>query len=397
MAKSNLKRFCSGLLALTLVFVNLGADLRIDSAYAVISDGASAVNVLGQGDASGDPIYTDGSPNGTNPVGFDYPTDVVVDPTDHRLFVADRGNDRVSGFNLNVSNELVDYDADYVLGQADLYDGSTVSSAAQNNLKIPRALAFDDDNDRLFVGTQHTGSNRILVFDVSTIVNNENAVYVLGQDDFTSASSGTTAARFNGVFGLEYDSAGERLFVADAFSNRVLVFDVAVITNGENAVNVLGQSDFVTNTANVTQSGLDTPEGLVFDSSSDLLYVSDYDNNRVMVFDADDSDIYAVSDLQHAYSGGSTYDDSYGAHGIDSGFNILHDSLGAEGTDLVEVTADQQDITSIIDGGGSQQTWNAAFVNFDSGTAYTTYYFDDAKFADAATLETYLITLYPTL
>ena len=57
------------------------------------------------------------------------------------------------------------------------------------------------------------------------------------------------AHRPNSPRGLIYDPAGNRLFVADFSNNRVMLFDVASITNGENAVNVLGQANFTSGSA----------------------------------------------------------------------------------------------------------------------------------------------------
>ena len=54
-------------------------------------------------------------------------------------------------------------------------------------------------------------------------------------------------SRVVGVNDVAIDTAGQRLFVSDgqgSGNHRVLVYDVASITNGENAVNVLGQADF---------------------------------------------------------------------------------------------------------------------------------------------------------
>jgi hypothetical protein len=56
--------------------------------------------------------------------------------------------------------------------------------------------------------------------------------------------------------GLTYDTKARRLFVGDYQNNRVMVFDVATstITNGENAENVLGQSDYVSGNPGISQN-----------------------------------------------------------------------------------------------------------------------------------------------
>ena len=64
-----------------------------------------------------------------------------------------------------------------------------------------------------------------------------------------------------------FDSGNNRLFVGEADNNRVLVYDIAAITNGENAVNVLGQVNFTSGgsngdgSANANQSGMSRAHG----------------------------------------------------------------------------------------------------------------------------------------
>jgi hypothetical protein len=122
---------------------------------------------------------------------------------------------------------------------------------------------------------------------VASITNGENAVNVLGQPDFTSSGAATTQAGLNNPLGLEYDTLNQRLFVAQGGGNRVTVYSVAAITNGENAVNVLGQADFTSSGSATTQAGLNNPIGLVYNESTSEVYVSQTTNgNRVSVFDA---------------------------------------------------------------------------------------------------------------
>jgi hypothetical protein len=84
--------------------------------------------------------------------------------------------------------------------------------------------------------------------------------------------------------GIIYDSTSQYLFVADTLNNRVMIFDVSSITNGENAVNVLGQSNFTSSTEATTQSGLRGPYGFSSNSTNQKLFVGDASNNRVMIF-----------------------------------------------------------------------------------------------------------------
>jgi DNA-binding beta-propeller fold protein YncE len=246
----------------------------------------NASNVLGQTGASGAVSFTTADANdGMNDQGLSLADggDTALDSTNHRLFVAEGNNNRVLVFNLDSGNELLDRTADAVLGQTDFVTSSQATT--QNGLSTPNGILYDAVGDRLFVSD--SGNNRIMVFNVAAITDGENAVNVLGQTLFTTATAATTQSELSGSSYMAYDSATKRLFVSDSFNNRVLVFDVTAITNGENAVNVLGQTDFVTSTASTTQSTVDRATGLAFDSATNRLFVGDGQGDRVLVFDVD--------------------------------------------------------------------------------------------------------------
>ncbi len=165
--------------------------------FAVISvvygftNGENAVDCLGQVDTATppNPVYTRGEPNnGLNDRGFYYPYSVAIDTVGHRLFIADTENNRVLVYNLDTNNNLIDRIADNVLGQPDFT--SWFPATTQSGLRYPCGLAYDSTNNRLFVAD--TSNNRVVVYDVTTITNGENAINVLGQTDFTSNTPATT-------------------------------------------------------------------------------------------------------------------------------------------------------------------------------------------------------------
>jgi len=253
---------------------------------ATLSDGEDAEDLIGQYDetsyTSPVPRYTKAAPgNAPNLFGLSGPRAVEIDPVRHRLFVADTLNSRVLMYELDSSNRLIDRIPDAVLGQGDFTTGTSVTTQA--GVAGPGGLAWDSTTDRLFVSD--TGNNRVLVYDTATVTSGEPAITVLGQGDFTSSGSATAQNRLQSPGGLALDTAGRRLFVADRDNNRVVVFDVAAVTNGENAVNVLGQPDFVTADVNLTAASLTTPRGLAYDSTRQRLFVADTDNSRVLMFD----------------------------------------------------------------------------------------------------------------
>jgi hypothetical protein len=251
-----------------------------------------ASDLLGQLDGSDNPVYTTSTANNgagvgfPNDKGFYVPIDIILDKDHHRLFVSDSFNRRVLVFNLDTDNNLIDRVADYVLGQPDFTSTNSVTS--QNSFSSAGCsacgLAYDSVNDRLFVSDE----NRVLVFDTTTIINGENAINVLGQIDFTSSSSTLNQSTLSDLRSATlYDQENGWLFVSSRTQNRTLIFDVNSITDGENAIYVLGQPDFTTNTALTTQNGINRPNyGMAYDSVRNLLFVSSQ-SNRVTVYEID--------------------------------------------------------------------------------------------------------------
>lgn len=253
------------------------------TAEAFISNGANAIDVLGQYDdiinPNPQPYYNKGQANdGPNALTFAGQT-ALIDNVNHRYFLGDEG--RVLVYNLNVDNTFPDRYVDAVLGKTDPLDHARTSGQA--GLGVPQALAYDSAGQRLFVAD--TTNHRVMVFDVSSITNGENAVNVLGQTNFTNVAPANTQAGMNAPIALAYDSAGQRLFVAQQSNHRVTVFDVAAITDGENAINVLGQADFTSNLAATSATRLNSPRGLAYHAGTQRLFVSQQSANRITVFD----------------------------------------------------------------------------------------------------------------
>jgi hypothetical protein len=175
-------------------------------------------------------------------------------------------------------------DAAYVIGQTDFT--SNTATLTQSGLGAAFDVAYDNTNQLLYV-VDNPGlrNNRVLVYDLSGgITNGMNASYVLGQDDFISNATGTDRSSFNGVSSVEVDSANGHVFVGDGGNNRILVFDVSTsITNGMDASYVLGQSDFGSSGATLTQSGI--YEANSMEIVGDNLYVLDSNYRRALVFD----------------------------------------------------------------------------------------------------------------
>ncbi len=192
-------------------------------------DGQNAEDAVGQTDGSGGPSFTNSGPfNSSLLNGLNNVYDVEVDTITHRLFVADQSTNRILEFDLDSSNVLVDRNPDHLLGQTDFY-GSDYGTQV-NRFYYPYSMAFDPASNRLFAVDQ--SNRRVLIFDVSVITDGENAVNVLGQSDFTTRTSATTQNGMSAPRGIAYDSTGNRLFVSEYSNSRISIFDLTT-NNGK--------------------------------------------------------------------------------------------------------------------------------------------------------------------
>jgi sugar lactone lactonase YvrE len=244
--------------------------LRFDNA-ATKPNGGNADGVLGQNAFTGNIAATAVDR-------MTLPTGVVIDSTG-TLWVADTANHRVLRFD-NAASKANGAPADGVLGQANFTSATPATTA--NGMRTPSGLAVDSAG-RLWVTDSE--NNRVLRFDnAASKANGASADGVLGQPDFTSNTIALTANGMNEPSSLAVDSAG-RLWVSDRVHNRVLRFDNAASkANGAAADGVLGQANFTSQLSTSTASGLSSPTGLAVDSDG-RLWVVDLSNHRVLRFD----------------------------------------------------------------------------------------------------------------
>jgi DNA-binding beta-propeller fold protein YncE len=121
-----------------------------------------------------------------------------------------------------------------------------------------------------------------------SVSNGQNAASILGRTNVTSnGGSGVNQSLLHALESVSSDPTNDRLFVTDSGNNRVLVFNVAKIINSMNASKVLGQVNFTTRDSYTTQSGCNNPHQVFYDRGSGRLFVSDYNNHRVMIFEGD--------------------------------------------------------------------------------------------------------------
>ncbi|USN96647.1 MAG: hypothetical protein H6797_00380 [Candidatus Nomurabacteria bacterium] len=266
-----------------VVFGLLLAQL-VPSAQAFYSNGQAASGIVGQTLPNGSGTYTSATVNNPSDVGMNGASGVAIDSTRHLAYVADTNNNRVFVYQLNTDNTFPDYKADFVVGQSD-FSGTSVNrgtgSPAQNSLNAPSRVAVDQSNGDVYVSD--TGNNRVMIFGTVS-ASDPNATHVIGAANFTSTNSGGTVSQSTMLspegIALHGSGGSMRVYIADKDFNRVLEFG-QITTDGQNALYVLGQTDFISSTSGLAQNTLASPSGVSV-SSTGKVYVADSNNNRIM-------------------------------------------------------------------------------------------------------------------
>ncbi|HEX9720956.1 MAG TPA: NHL repeat-containing protein, partial [Ramlibacter sp.] len=206
------------------------------------------------------------------------------------LYVADTGNHRVLGWR-DANSYQAGAQADIVLGQPNLRT-SVPLAIGNGGLNAPLGVAVHPQTGNVYVAD--TDDHRVLRF--PSPFENPGRVEpdrFYGQPTLASRSAnagGLSERSMNGPTTVAFDRAGN-LWVADRGNHRVLRIPAAALDTSETAADlVLGQPSFSSAAANggvgaVGPTGFNTPLGLAFDGAG-ALYVSDFTNARVLVFNA---------------------------------------------------------------------------------------------------------------
>ena len=198
------------------------------------------IDQLGHINPEGEPDFLARSANDRiSPRFWTQGRDVSVDRVHHRLFMSDNYSHRIMIFRLDRMNRLLDRGARWVLGQQDPSTSVLLPGRDASTIKLPLAVEYDESHERLFVAD--TWNERVLVFDMTPgqVESGMPASYVLGQEDFTS---------------YEQTTAADRLHFGSREGNGI------------------------------GTSGGRTAE-LALDKVNQRLFVADGSNNRVLVFD----------------------------------------------------------------------------------------------------------------
>lgn len=234
---------------------------------------AAADRVLGHNDLNGNQVVSLAA-------SLNSPSGLAIDPTTGKVFVADTFNHRILRFP-NAASITNGAAAEAVLGQANLTT-TPVEAVTAQGMERPGAL-FVDSLGRLWVADRNNA--RVLRFSsASTLANHSPADRVYGQPDFTSNQFNVTASGMINPTGVWVDS-GDRLWVADEASCRVLRFDnISSKPNGAAADGVLGQPDLTSGVQGSGATGLERPMAIAI-SNRGSLFVACERGNRVVRFD----------------------------------------------------------------------------------------------------------------
>jgi len=200
-----------------------------------------------------------------------FPAKAVAD-SEGNIWVADTFNNRVVEYKQPLTNGMA---ASVVIGQSD-FTSNIIAAPTRSNLIDPIGLALDAAGDLWVVD----GNRRVLEY-VPPFTNGMSASLVIGQSDFTSDTQAATASGLSFPTEVAFDSAGD-LWLVDQGNNRVLEYKPP-FTTGENASIVIGQPDFTSFTSATTATSMNSPYGITFDHSGNL-WVSDNRNLRVLEF-----------------------------------------------------------------------------------------------------------------
>jgi len=193
-----------------------------------------------------------------------------------KLFISEWANHRVMVYNTVPASDFAP--ADIVIGQPGFVtNGINQGGISAATVSIPGQVTVGSDN-KLYVVDRN--NNRVLVWNTVPTSNGTSADYVIGQPDMTSNTAnngGLTSKSMQAGDGIM--SHGSKLYVSDG-NIRVLVFDVSITQNFQEADHVIGQDNFTE--INGTQKGLDYPTGAIVINGK--LVVADTDNSRILIY-----------------------------------------------------------------------------------------------------------------
>ncbi len=250
----------------------------------ISANGQAANFVLGQLTSEGNVDFYGNTMNNPQNSGFNQPSGGTIDPIHNKFFLADTDNNRVLVYNLSPTNEFPDYLADYVIGQVNFSQTESNQNVlpSATTLNIPQDVFYDTANQRLYIAD--TGNNRVLIYTQDIADNNQTANLVLGQATLTGSAPGAGQGKLASPSSVSVNTSTNHVAVADRDNNRAMIWTNLPTQNGQVANFVIGQANFISSNYGTTQGTLHTPKGVSYDPNTGYLFVSDTENNRVLTW-----------------------------------------------------------------------------------------------------------------
>ena len=176
-------------------------------------------------DSTGDFLFKFDSFDGNDD--FKNPTNMIIDNSEEILYVTDSGNDRIVIFELVTGTTCPSGTEESVDGVCFVEKFGSVGND-DGEFDDPSGLAFDSTDDLLYVAD--TDNNRIQIFEIIT-----GTTCPSGTEEIVDGvcfvekfgSAGTTDGKFDTPIGIALDTTGNLLFIADSDNDRIQVFDVS--------------------------------------------------------------------------------------------------------------------------------------------------------------------------
>ena len=205
------------------LFVTDGSNHRVlvfDVHPDRIENGADALAVLGQDDFTSTQV-------GLSDTHWNLPGDLVVDENHQRLFVEVPFQNRVLVFDVHPDRLESGQAASHVIGQSDFT--SEEPAISSRRIRQPDGISYDSRNDRLYVTDKGHQRVLVFDVHPDRMQNLPEAISVIGEPDFDHARSGPGDPRhhpdrLHDPRGSYFDAADQRLFQTEGLNGRMTVF-----------------------------------------------------------------------------------------------------------------------------------------------------------------------------
>ncbi len=188
--------------------------------------------------------------------------------------------------NVTVVASLADAEAEAVITAE--HNGVEVSATrSDDTISVPLSLADHANSLTITVANpdQDAPGSATLGLDYPflSLTNGQEAMLVIGQPDFTTTTEAATDKEFDGLYGRPL-LVNDILYLPDYSLNRVLGYNGVPTTNGAAADFVLGKVDFDDTVSTTSATAFGGPQTVTTDG--ERLFVTDYSKERILVYNS---------------------------------------------------------------------------------------------------------------